>query len=71
MKELSPSQLDNIKDLYVTSVVDNLDMKTLVQYVTDSLWDYVSELPEAEFLDEAKNYWEDSFNQIIEDYTND
>jgi|TARA_A100001388_G_scaffold49525_1_gene33052 hypothetical protein len=71
MKELSPSQLDNIKDLYVTSIVDNMDIKTLVQYVTDSMWDYVSELPEAEFLDEAKNYWEDSFNQIIEDYTND
>jgi hypothetical protein len=48
-----------------------MDIKTLVQYVTDSMWDYVSELPEAEFLDEAKNYWEDSFNQIIEDYTND
>ena len=71
MKELSPSQLDNIKDLYVTSIVDNMDIKTLVQYVTDSMWDYVSELPEAEFLDEAKNYWEDSFNQIIEDYTYD
>tara|TARA_B100000282_G_C31605833_1_gene432304 strand:- start:275 stop:490 length:216 start_codon:yes stop_codon:yes gene_type:complete len=71
MKELTPSQLDNIKDLYVTSIVDNMDIKTLVQYVTDSMWDYVSELPEAEFLDEAKNYWEDSFNQIIEDYTND
>ena len=71
MKELSPSQLDNIKDLYVTSIVDNMDIKTLVQYVTDSMWDYVSELPEAEFLDEAKNYWEDSFNQIIEDYTHD
>ena len=38
-----------------------------VQYVFDDLLNYVHNQPDAEFLDEAQNYWEDHFDDVVEE----
>jgi len=35
--------------------------------VTDDLYNYVNELNEAEFIDEAYSYWDEYFDEIIEE----
>tara|TARA_B100000927_G_scaffold199826_1_gene161667 strand:- start:2401 stop:2622 length:222 start_codon:yes stop_codon:yes gene_type:complete len=65
--DLTENQLENLKDLYVERMVDGMDLKALIQYVSDDLYNYVNELPEAEFIDEAYSYWDEYFDEIIEE----
>ena len=39
---LTPEQLQELKDLYVERLVDNMSTKDLVAYVTDDMTDYVN-----------------------------
>ena len=64
---LTPEQLQELKDLYVERMVDNMSVKDLVAYVTDDLDDLYKNMPDAEFLDEAQNYWEDSFGEVVDE----
>jgi hypothetical protein len=48
-------------------MVDNMSTKDLEQYVADDLFNYFDKLGEHEFLEEAKNYWDDSFDEVVED----
>ena len=41
---LTPEQLQELKDLYVERLVDNMSTKDLVAYVTDDMSDYVNKL---------------------------
>ena len=65
--DLTPEQIDDLKDLLVERMVDNMSTKDLVVYVTDDLTEYFKELTEKEFLRQAKDYWEDGFPEIIEE----
>ena len=47
-------------------MVDNMSTKDLVEYVTDDLFQYFDKQFEQDFLDEARNYWEDSFDDVVE-----
>ena len=64
---LTPEQLQELKDLYVERVVDNMDTKDLVNYVMDDLDRYYEKMSDADFLEDAYNYWEDSFDEVVED----
>ena len=64
---LTPEQLQELKDLYVERLVDNMSTKDLVAYVTDDLDDLYKNMPDAEFLDECQNYWDDSFGEVIDE----
>ena len=44
-----------------------MSTKDLVEYVQDDLFKYFDKLDEHEFLDEAKNYWDDSFDEVVAD----
>ena len=44
-----------------------MSTKDLEQYVADDLFNYFDKLGEHEFLEEAKNYWDDSFDEVVED----
>lgn len=44
-----------------------MDIKSLVTYVTDDLDQYYSELSDKDFIEDAKNYWDDSFNDVVEE----
>ena len=64
---LTPEQLQELKDLYVERLVDNMSVKDLVAYVTDDMTDYVNKLSPVEFFEEGYNYWEDYFDEIVEE----
>ena len=59
--------INELKSFLVERYVDNMSTKDLVQYVTDDLDDLYKNMPDAEFLDEAKNYWEDHYDEVVEE----
>ena len=67
-ENLTPQQLQDLKDFYVERLVDNMSTKDLVAYVTDDMSDYVNQLSPVEFFEEGYTYWEDYFDEIVEDF---
>ena len=65
--KLTDNELNELKYHYVDRVVDNMSTKDLVQYVFDDLLNYVHNQPDAEFVDEAQNYWEDHYDDVVKD----
>ena len=47
-ENLTPQQLQDLKDFYVERLVDNMSTKDLVAYVTDDMSDYVNQLSPVE-----------------------
>ena len=66
-KELSPNIINELKSFLVERYVDNMSTKDLVQYVMDDLDRYYENMSDAEFIDEAQNYWEDHFDDVVEE----
>ena len=66
-ENLTPEQLQELKDLYVERLVDNMSVKDLVAYVTDDMSDYVDKLSPVEFFEEGYNYWEDHFGEVVDE----
>ena len=66
-ENLTPEQLQDLKDFYVERLVDNMSTKDLVAYVTDDMTDYVDKQSPLEFFEEAYNYFDDYFDEIVED----
>ena len=64
---LNENQLNSLREFYVERFVDNMETQDLVQYVTDDMMRYMEELPDNEVIDECLNYWDDMFDEIIED----
>ena len=64
---LTPEQLQELKDLYVERLVDNMSTEDLVVYVTDDMTDYVNKQSPVEFFDDAYNYFDDYFDEIVEE----
>ena len=64
---LNENQLNALREFYVERFVDNMETKDLVQYVTDDMFQYMESLPDNEVIDECLNYWDDMFDEIIED----
>ena len=67
-ENLTPEPLQELKDLYVERMVDNMSTKDLVAYVTDDMTDYVDSLSAVEFFDEAYSYFDDYFDEIVEEF---
>ena len=44
-----------------------METKDLVQYVTDDMFQYMESLPDNEVIDECLNYWDDMFDEVIEE----
>ena len=64
---LNENQLNSLREFYVERFVDNMETQDLVQYVTDDMIGYMESLPDNEVIDECLNYWDDMFDEIIED----
>ena len=64
---LTPEQLQELKDLYVERMVDNMSVKDLVAYVTDDMTQFVDKQSPVEFFDEAYSYFDDYFDEIVEE----
>ena len=67
MTKLTKNELEELKYHYVDRLVDNMSLKDLVIYVTDDLTEYVDKQFEQDFLDDCRNYWEDSFDDVVEE----
>ena len=66
-KEFTPNFIKELKSFLVERQVDNMSTKDLVAYVMDDLDRYYENMPDAEFVDEAKNYWEDYYDDVVEE----
>ena len=64
---MTQNELNELRYHYVDRLVDNMSTKDLVQYVFDDMTQYVDNQSDAEFIDEAKNYWEDSYDEVVEE----
>ena len=67
MTNFSPKIIDELKAFLVERIVDNMSTKDLEEYVTDNLDEYYDGLTDSQFIIEAQNYWEDSFDEVVED----
>ena len=64
---MTHNQISELKSFLVERIVDNMSTKDLVEYVTDDLDKYYENMPDEEFIDEAKNYWEDHYDEVVEE----
>ena len=66
-ENLTPEQLQDLKDFYVERLVDNMSTKDLVRYVFDDMTDYVNSQSPVEFFDDAYSYFDDYFDELVEE----
>ena len=66
-KDFTPTLIKELKSFLVERVVDNMSTEDLVQYVTDDLDDMYKNMSDVEFLNDAKNYWDDGFDDVVEE----
>ena len=64
---LNENQLNSLREFYVERFVDNMETEDLVQYVTDDMFRYMESLPDNEVIEECVNYWDDMFDEVIEE----
>ena len=64
---MTPELLNELRSFLVERLVDNMSTKDLVEYVTDDLDEYYDGLTDSQFIIEAQNYWEDSFDEVVEE----
>ena len=65
--KLTREELTELKEFLAERMVDNMSTKDLVEYVMDDLFQYFDKQFEQDFLDECRNYWDDSFEEVVED----
>ena len=66
-KELTPAVINELKSFLVERMVDNMTTNDLVAYVTDDLDQYYENMSDAEFVDEAQNYWDEGYDEVVKD----
>jgi len=64
---LTPNQLDELRAFFVERYVDNMETKDLVQYVMDDMMKYMESLPDNQVIDECVNYWDDHFENVVDE----
>ena len=59
--------VDRFSVVFVERYVDNMDTKDLVQYVMDDMMKYMESLPDNQVIDECVNYWDDHFENVVDE----
>ena len=65
--KLTDNELKELKYHYVDRIIENMSTKDLVQYVFDDMTQYVDTQFEQDFLEHCRNYWEDSFDDVVKE----
>ena len=65
--KFTPKLIKELKSFLVERWVDNMSTKDLVEYVTNDLDIYYENMSDVEFIDEAKNYWDDGYDDVVEE----
>ena len=66
-KDFTPEVINELKAFLVERIVDNMETKDLVEYVTNDLDQYYENMSDVQFVDEAQNYWDDGFDDVVEE----
>ncbi len=56
--KFTPELISELKSFLVERYVDNMSTKDLVDY---------EKMSDTQFIDEAQNYWEDHFDEVVEE----
>ena len=64
---MTHDQIRELKSFMVERYVDNMETKDLVEYVTDDLDRFYDKMDDKQFLDEASDYWEDHFSDVVDE----
>ena len=64
---MTQNQLNELRSFLVERMVDNMSTEDLVAYVMDDLDKYYDDMSDVEFIDEAKNYWDDGYDEVVEE----
>ena len=63
---LTNAQRDALIEQFVDVVVDGMDIKTLVQIVSDNMTDYYEKCSDSELKEEVDNYDDDLFDELVD-----
>ena len=69
--QLTSLQHNQLVEQYVELVVDNMDTKTLAQYVTDYLRCHFESVSFHELKDEIDNFDEELYDELVDNVTNE
>tara|TARA_B100002019_G_scaffold238624_1_gene213795 strand:+ start:8133 stop:8420 length:288 start_codon:yes stop_codon:yes gene_type:complete len=64
---MTQNELQELRYHLVDRIVDNMSVEDLVQYVKEDMENMMNDLPDVEFIDEAKNYWDDAYDDVVDD----
>ena len=65
--KFTPEFISELKSFFVERYVDNMSTEDLVEYVTTDMDRYVDSQFDEDFLNDARDYWEDSFDDVVEE----
>ena len=63
---LTSEQYNQLVEQYVELVVDNMDIKTMAQYITDDLRCHFESVSLNELKDEIDNFDEELFDELVD-----
>ena len=63
--------LNELKEFLTERMVDNMSTNDLVEYVSNDLFNYFDKLGEHEFLEECRNYWDDMYDDVLQEVIED
>ena len=70
-KNLTSAQKDELIEQYVDLIVDGMDMKDLISYVTNDMTDFCEKLTDNELKDEISlTMDEETYDELVDNVTN-
>ena len=71
-KELNSVQKDELIQQYVDLIVDGMEMKDLISYVTNDITDFLEKLTDSELKDEISlTMDEEIYDELVDNVTNE
>ena len=70
-KELTSAQRDELIEQYVEIVVDNMDTKTMAEWITDILVNDYDKLTDSELKERVDCYDDELYNELVDNVTNE
>ena len=65
-KELNSNQRNQIAEQFAELVIDNMDYKTMEQYIYDNMMEYFSKLTVDELEEEVHNHDEELWEELVD-----
>ena len=71
MNNLTSQQFDELIEQFVEIQVDNMDTKTMMEWITDELIFQYGKLTNEELKERVECYDEDLFDELVDNVTNE